>query len=589
MDVILAKHFLPAYEAGEYALISLVGKIVYFLSTLFVIFIVPLVSRREGAKKDASSILWKSLIAAFGLALVSYISIGVFGNITVPLFFGEKTLSIIKYLSPFTFAVACFSISSVFVSYYLAKKVYSFAVVTFLLSLLQIALIYVMHDSVGQIITAMIIVGSANIYSVIILHFFVNQIRDIENNMKDLFGIFTDSTGYFDPSKKLRILVFNWRDIKHKWSGGAEVYIQEIAKRWVKDGNSVTIFCGNDGHSPRYQVIDGVQIVRRGGFYTVYIWAFFYYVIKFRGKFDIVVDSENGIPFLSPIYVRKPIFLLIHHVHQEVFRKHLPPLLAFIASIIEGKIMPLLYNNKTIVTVSDSSRGEIEKLGFLNTSEIHVVHPGIDNEIFSETKKSQDPTVIYLGRIKPYKNIDILIKAFSVVVSFEPKAKLLIAGDGESRVNNMKLVESLDLTNNVKFLGKVTDEDKVKLLGSSWLSVQPSQIEGWGITVIEANACKTPVIASNVKGLRDSIIDGKTGILVELNNINAFAEAILSVIKDEGLRKSLSHESYLWSQKFSWDKSAERFYEIILSKNNSQFKYFANPNIQLAPVKQNEL
>jgi glycosyltransferase involved in cell wall biosynthesis/O-antigen/teichoic acid export membrane protein len=573
IDVILAKHYLPAYEAGQYALISLVGKIIYFLSTLFTIFIIPFVSRSEGAKKDTRPILWKSLAACMVLASVSYVGIGVFGSFTVPLLFGEKTRSILAYMPPFALAVACFSMSSVFVSYYLARKVYSFAFMTFFLALVQIFLINTLHASVHQIVTVMLFVGCANLYSVIILHLFVNTVGVIESNIKDFLGIFGDSMGPIEPERKLRILIFNWRDMRHRWAGGAEVYIQEIAKRWVKDGNSVTIFCGNDGHSPRYQVIDGVQIVRRGGFFTVYIWAFLYYALKFRGKFDFVVDSENGIPFLTPLYVRKPVFLLIHHVHQEVFRKHLPFVLSFIASVIEGKIMPMLYKNNTVITVSESSKMEIERLGFLNSHDIHVVHPGIENKIFSRIAKTETPTVVYLGRIKPYKNLDILIQAFSSVVSFVPNAKLLIAGDGESKHSIVKLVDSLGLNNHVVFMGKVSDEEKIRLLGSSWVAVQPSQVEGWGITVIEANACGTPVIASYVNGLKDSIVDGKTGILVRPGNEERFAEAILSVVTYSKLRTGLSHEAYIWSQNFSWDKSAKQFYEIIVNTHNSGITY----------------
>ena len=573
LDVVLAKHYLSPLEAGQYALVSLVGKMIFFLATLFTVFIIPLVSRNDGAKKDTSHILWYSLLGSALLAGIGFIAIGLFGNITVPFLFGEKTLSIIPNLQPIALAVTCFSLSSVFVLYYLAKKTYTFSIVTFVLALVQIALIGKFHDSIHTLVFVMLFIGSANLFVVTVLHLFINAVTAIESNIKDLFGIFTDSTGYLDPEKKLRILIFNWRDLRHKWAGGAEVYIHEIAKRWVKDGNSVTIFCGNDGHSPRYQVINGVQIVRRGGFYTVYFWAFMYYMLKFREKFDIIVDSENGIPFLTPLYVKKPIFLLIHHVHQEVFRNHLSFSLSIIASVIEGKIMPFIYKKNTIITVSESSKKDIIELGFSKINAIHVVNPGIENDIFYKTDKAEMPTVIYLGRIKPYKNIDILIKAFGNVVTFEPTARLLIAGDGESRNNIAKLVEKLELGSHVQFLGKVTDEEKIKLLGSSWVAVQPSQIEGWGITVIEANACETPVIASNVNGLKDSIIDGKTGILVNPGNIEKFSQAIYTVLKDTELRNNLSHQALLWSHKFSWDDSAKQFYEIMLNAQSSRIDF----------------
>ena len=76
---------------------------------------------------------------------------------------------------------------------------------------------------------------------------------------------------------KLRILILNWRDKKHVWAGGAEVYIQEVGKQWAQEGHSVTVFCGWDGKGGRNDTVDGVNIIRRGGFYTVYPFAFIVY------------------------------------------------------------------------------------------------------------------------------------------------------------------------------------------------------------------------------------------------------------------------------------------------------------------------
>lgn len=573
LDVVLAAHYLPSEDAGKYALISLVGKIIFFLSTMFAIFIMPMVSRNEGARKDSSDILWTSLGITFTLAAAGVIGVGVFGNYTVPALFGEKAQAIVPYLLPFTFAVGCFSISYIFASYYLAKKLYSFSVITFVLALTQIIMIYLIHASIYSIVMVMLFIGYTNLFLVTMMHLFIPNVLVFENNFKDFLGIFTNSTGDLSPDKKLRILILNWRDIRHKFAGGAEVYIHEIAKRFVQEGNSVTVFCGNDAHCPRYQVIDGVQIVRRGGFYTVYFWAFLYYVLKFRGKFDIVIDSENGIPFLTPFYIRKPIYLLIHHVHQEVFRNHLPIFLSKLARLIEGRLMPYLYKNKTVITVSDSSKKEIIKLGFTNEADIHVVHPGIDTKLFYASDKSEVPTVVYLGRIQPYKNLDVLVKAFANVLKSMPDAKLVIAGEGGAKSTIEKLAAKLNIAESVFFQGKVSEEAKIKILGRSWVSVQPSQVEGWGITVIEANACGTPVIASNVNGLRDSIVDGKTGLLVKMGDSEQFANAILNVLKDEKLRKTLSKEALAWSQNFVWDESAKTFYEVIINSSSLQYEY----------------
>lgn len=361
----------------------------------------------------------------------------------------------------------------------------------------------------------------------------------------------------------LRILIFNWRDTKHVWSGGAEVYIHEVAKRWVSQGHKVTLFCGWDGKSRRNEIIEGVEIVRRGGFYTVYLFAFLYYLLRFRGKYDAVVDCENGIPFFTPLFVGEPKFLLIHHVHQEVFRRHLPAPLSTLAVFMESRLMPSVYKGVPFVTISDSSKLDIVRRGWTSQENVKVVHPGIDLLSFRPVPKTTYPSFVYLGRLKPWKNVDIAILAFREVLRKHPSAKLTIAGFGESLPYLQKLATKLDIQESVVFAGRVSEEEKARFFGESWAAIQPSSYEGWGITVIEANATKTPVIASNIKGLRDSVVDGKTGILFSEKDTSELAKAIETLISNEALRLSLCEEAYEWARRFDWDYSAQQFIETI--------------------------
>jgi glycosyltransferase involved in cell wall biosynthesis len=331
----------------------------------------------------------------------------------------------------------------------------------------------------------------------------------------------------------------------------------------VAEGNKVTVFCGNDEHSPRNQVIDGVQIVRRGGFYMVYLWAVLYYVLRFRGNFDVVVDTENGIPFFTPLYVRVPVCLIVHHVHQEVFRQHLKPPFKNIAVFLESRVMPFLYRNVEIVTVSDSSKSQIIDLGFTNPDAIHVIHPGISKVPGVTYSKTIFPSFLCLGRLQPYKRVDVAIQAFARIKKQFASARMTIAGYGVSQNELKQLANELNVSGSVSFPGRVTEAEKARLMSVHWALVQPSFIEGWGITVIESNSFKTPVIASNVYGLKDSVVHNKTGLLVAHGDKKEFAEAMSQVIRDPVLRRSLSRESYLWSQKFNWDQSAASFIRII--------------------------
>ena len=563
LDVILANHYLSSNAAGLYSLISLIGKVVYSMASLSIQFITPITSRHEGAKKATNAILYKILAATFVLAMVAFGVFGLFANEVVPFFFGNKTYAILTYLPSYLFAMMCFSLSRVFINYYEIKRKYIFSIAALLISVVQFLLISKMHSNIGAIVNAMEISGLLSIILISAMHFGHRVINTIEFNFFDFIALFLPIKTGIAKKNGINILIFNWRDIKHMWGGGAEIYIHELSKRWIDEGNSVTIFCGNDYANKKEEEIDGIKIIRRGGFYTMYVWAAIYYIFRLRKKFDLIIDSENGIPFFTPLFSRKPIFLLIFHVHQEVFLEHLKFPFSQIACFIEGKLMPFVYRNKQIITISESSKKEIKKLGFTSDSSIKVINPGIELSKFSKRKKTAYPSFVYVGRLKPYKNVNVAIKAFSRVKKIHPTAIFDIAGEGESLEHLKALAEQLGLKRNIIFHGKVDEKKKAELLSKSWAAIQPSMIEGWGITVIEANASGTPVIASNVNGLKDSIVDKKTGLLVKAKDVNEFAEAMLRTIGSTSFRTKIARNAFIWSKRFDWKVSAMLFINTI--------------------------
>ncbi len=402
----------------------------------------------------------------------------------------------------------------------------------------------------------------------------------VKKNIIDLINLFKPLPSYSTNKKNIRrVLIFNWRDIKHKWAGGAEVYIHWLAKCMVKDGYEVTIFCSWDKESKRNEFLDGITILRRGGFYTVYIFAFLYYIFKFRGRFDLIIDSQNGIPFFTPLFVKVPKVLLIYHVHQEVFRSHLILPLALIAVFLESKLMPLVYRGVNVVTISESSKKDILEKGFVSEDQISIVTPGVSPEFFVDSVKTPYPSFVYLGRLRPWKNVDIAIEAFFNILKKYKDTKLFIAGFGESLEFLRLKVKALNLEDSVIFKGKVSEKEKVLLFSQSWASIQPSSFEGWGITVIESNATGTPVIASDVSGLRNSVIDGKTGILFPVKNVEKLTQAMEKIIVDENFRNYLSNEAKIWAKNFAWEYSAKLFENILekvnLEKSKLPFLNFA--------------
>ncbi len=297
----------------------------------------------------------------------------------------------------------------------------------------------------------------------------------------------------------------------------------------------------------------------------VYFWAFLYYRIRFRGHYDVIIDSENGLPFFTPFYAREKIFLLIHHVHQEVFRKSLIPPFSWFAQFLEKRVMPIAYRKTEVLTVSPSSKGDIIAHR-LTKRDPHVVYNGVNLNICKPGKKSKVPTVLYLGRLTSAKSINILILAVKKIVKKVPKVKVIIAGDGPSRVYLTKMVKSFGLENVISFVGKVTEAEKLKLYQQAWVFVNPSLIEGWGITTIEANACGTPVVASNVAGLRDAVHNPHSGLLVPYGNVEEFYSAITRLLINPAVRARMSRESITWAKKFDWDQSALSGIQIIKGK-----------------------
>jgi len=384
------------------------------------------------------------------------------------------------------------------------------------------------------------------------------------NIIIDLVGLLVPlpKTKKSQTKRNKKILIFNWRDTKHRYAGGAEVYIHEIAKRFVKSGYTVTLFCGNDGTSSRYETVDGVEVIRRGGFYFVYFWAFLYYISRFKDKYDTVIDCENGIPFFTPLYVRKKMLCLMFHVHQEVFRRSLIKPLAWIALFLEKRLMPVVYKNVNFVTISNSSKKDMIKLG-LNKDRIDIIEPGVNLNEFKPGKKSKIPLVLYIGRLKFYKRVDLFIKVASKVVRKIPNVQFVVAGDGEEMDNLKRLVKKMSLINNVTFLGRVSERKKIELYQNAWVFVNPSLMEGWGITTVEANACGTPVVASDVPGLRDSLLNLSGGYLVKYADVEEFSKHVLKLIKNRSLSSRMSKDAVAWSRNFSWNRSASLFMDIV--------------------------
>lgn len=365
----------------------------------------------------------------------------------------------------------------------------------------------------------------------------------------------------------MRILIVNWRDIAHPWAGGGEVNIHEQAKRWVQQGHQVTMLGGGypikHPGAPIDTNIDGVEIIRRGGRFTVYLRAAMHYLRHLRGKFDVVIDVANGLPMFTPLYCRTPKVLLFHHVHLKQWFVELPWPLAVFGWFVERYVVRLLYSGVRTVAISESTRQELQHVGF-DPANVDVVRPGLDHSLYGLNSVRPDPThLVYLGRLRHYKRLDTLVRLASDLEPEFPGLHLDVIGIGEDRPYLEGLARSAGVLDRMTFHGYADEEKKVKLLQAGWVFVMPSLNEGWGISVLEANACGLPAVAFDVPGLNESIRHNETGLLG--NNYDEFRSHVRTLLLDRELRNRLASNALRWSAQFDWEVTAGEFLRVLES------------------------
>lgn len=357
----------------------------------------------------------------------------------------------------------------------------------------------------------------------------------------------------------MKILLVNWRCIKNPEAGGAEYHLHEIFKRVILQGHTATLICHAFKDAPKEEEIDGIKIIRIGDKYRFKSQFKKYYLKNLADEnFDLIVDDISKIPLRISTFTKTPVVGILHHVHGNTLYKELPFPLAFYI-IRQEKLIPKYYFNIPIFVVSESTKKELVELGFPE-NKIDLLYNAINHEFFPSMfpSKSETPTITYVGRIKKYKNLEILIDALPKIIKSIPDIKLEIAGGGDYLDNIFKYAKTKNVDSNLIIHGRVSESEKIEIFKRAWIFVTMSLKEGWSITVLEANAAYTPAIGADVPGLRDSILNNKTGLLIE-NNADILAKTIINLLQDKKRLLEFSKNAKEWSNKFTWEKSAEQF------------------------------
>ena len=352
-------------------------------------------------------------------------------------------------------------------------------------------------------------------------------------------------------ARPLHILVLADRDWTHPQTGGNGANLWAHISRWVAWGNRVTVVAGMyPGAKPVERFAPNLLVYRMGGRATVFpraIWK----VMRGVGRdADVVLEVVNGITFLTPLWLRKPRVVLVHHVHRELYIGEFGRLGHLLAWALEAVPLRLLYRRIPFVTISRSARDDLVRVG-IPPENISVEYLGVDPDAFRRGTRSAEPRLLYLGRLKAYKRIENVLDVLEAV----PGAMLDIVGDGDHRKELEAEIARRGLTDRVEMHGYVDEERKAELYGRAWIALTASSSEGWSLTVMEAALCGTPSAALAVGGLSESIVDGETGVLVD--EPHELARRVREVIERPELRDRLADAAERRAKTFTWDRPAE--------------------------------
>ncbi|MFA5406136.1 MAG: glycosyltransferase family 4 protein [Candidatus Nanoarchaeia archaeon] len=358
----------------------------------------------------------------------------------------------------------------------------------------------------------------------------------------------------------MRLLMLSWRDINNPNKGGAEVYTYEILKRLVKKGHKITWFAASWPGCKEKEVIDGIEIIRRGSFFSVYLKSYKYYKIDFKGKFDLIIDQINTVPFFTPLFIKEKKIALIFQLARELwFKETTFPI--NIAGYLTEPFYLSLYKKQKMITISESTKQELLKLGL---KDVNIIPVGLSiKSLNAVPKKDKRFRILYIGRLKKSKGVHDIIKALRIVRETIKDAKLDIVGRGDYEIKLKRLVGKLGLKKYVKFHGFVSEEKKNELMKSSHVICAASKREGWGMIVTEANALGTPAIVYNSPGLRDAVKDGYNGLITKKNDPLGISDCIISLHKNKQKYLKMCSNSLKYAAEFNWETAAKLFEEVI--------------------------
>lgn len=360
----------------------------------------------------------------------------------------------------------------------------------------------------------------------------------------------------------MRILILNWRDPNNPKSGGAEIVTMEHAKAWVLKGHHVTWFTSMYKGGHHRTMSSGVEIIRKGNSLTVFLWACLFYL--FSGvSFDVIVDEIHGLPFFTPLYVRRPIVVFIHEVANEIWDIMYPTPVNILGKMIE-RLYLRLYRHFYFWTDARQTINDLVRFGIDRSKCIAIPCPPTSSAITSLPKKAKEPTFIFVSRIVKMKGIEDVIDAFVQIANTIENAKLWIIGTGEpTYVRDIKRRIALyHVSHRISFFGYVSQKKKLTCMRKSHILLHASIKEGWGLVVLEAASQGTPSVVYNVSGLSEVVKHNSTGIVTE-SSPSALAAAAITLYQDNRMYNLYQKNGIVWAKSLRWKDATKQSLTLL--------------------------
>lgn len=358
-----------------------------------------------------------------------------------------------------------------------------------------------------------------------------------------------------------RIHIFAFRDRDDPDAGGSEEHASQVGAQLVAAGREVVLHTSKVPGAPAEVGRSGMRVVRRGGRFGVFATSPFDERSGRLGRADGLIEVFHGVPFFVPLWSRLPHVGVVHHVHLGTWDMLLPGPLGRVGEAVERHLVPRVYRDRTLLTAAPSARDEIVQHYRLPADRIWIAPHGVDARFTPGGERSAGPLVVAVARLMPQKGIPDLLRALVRTKQAVPDLRAAIVGDGPYRAEYVALSESLGASSWVHFTGRAGDDELVGWYRKAWVVASASLREGFGLTLTEAAACGTPVVATRIPGHVDAVAEDVSGLLA--SSTTELGDLLAEVLTDHDLRKRLSEGALEHSAHFRWERAAATLLDAL--------------------------